>query len=73
MFGFFKRRKTTRGESKPSPIPQIDPIRCIRCGACAAVCPLNVIEVSDTLARITKGCNNCGQCIRACPLGGITE
>jgi electron transport complex protein RnfB len=73
MLGFFKRRKPDRADSGRKNCPRVDPVRCLRCGACAAICPLNVIEVSDTLARITTGCNNCGLCIRACPLGGITQ
>lgn len=72
MLGFFRRRKPDQADSGRKKCPEVDPVRCLRCGACASVCPLNVIEVSDTLAAIGEGCNNCGLCVKACPLGGIT-
>lgn len=72
MLGIFKRRKPDQDDSKRRECPKIDPVCCLRCGACASVCPLNVIEVSDALALIEEGCNNCGLCVKACPLGGIT-
>ncbi len=71
MFDLLKSRKRRPERKAPGLRPEVDPVCCLRCGACASVCPLNVIEVSDTLAQIGKGCNNCGLCVRACPLGGI--
>jgi ferredoxin len=71
MFDLLRSRRRRPEGQFPALHPEVDPVRCLRCGACASVCPLNVIEVSDTLARIGEGCNNCGLCVRACPLGGI--
>jgi len=51
---------------------KIDASICIRCGACASVCPVNAIEVSDVYVRADKSCTNCGLCAKACPVGGIT-
>lgn len=50
---------------------KVDGTNCIRCGACASVCPVNVIEVSDVQVRVEKGCTNCGLCERVCPVGAI--
>jgi len=50
---------------------EVNASRCLRCGACASVCPLNLIEVSDVEVRVGKGCTTCGLCARVCPLGAI--
>jgi len=50
---------------------KVNMANCIRCGACASVCPVNVIEVSDSQVRVEKGCTNCGVCERVCPMGAV--
>lgn len=42
-------------------------VGCIKCSACANVCPVSAITITD-IARIdyTK-CTNCGDCISVCP------
>jgi coenzyme F420 hydrogenase subunit beta len=39
---------------------------CSGCGACAAVCPEEVIEVEE-YPRLTGKCTNCGNCLMQCP------
>jgi coenzyme F420 hydrogenase subunit beta len=39
---------------------------CSGCGACAAVCPDEVIEVEE-YPRLTGKCTNCGYCLMLCP------
>ena len=51
---------------------KVDASKCIRCGACASVCPLNVIEVLDAQVKVLDGCTNCGTCEKACPVEAIT-
>lgn len=51
---------------------KVDASVCIRCGACASVCPVNAIEVADALVRADKNCTNCGICAKICPVGAVT-
>ena len=51
---------------------KVDAGICIRCGACASVCPVNAIEVADAHVRADGSCTNCGLCAKACPVGAIT-
>jgi ferredoxin len=51
---------------------KVDAGVCIRCGACASVCPVNAIEVADVQVRADKNCTNCGICMKICPVGAIT-
>lgn len=51
---------------------QVDAGKCIRCGACASVCPVDVIEVLDTHVRVLEGCTNCATCVKVCPVGAIS-
>lgn len=44
---------------------------CYNCGACASVCPLNVIEVMDRYVKVKEGCTECGLCADTCPVGAI--
>ncbi len=50
---------------------RVDTNICMRCGACASVCPVNAIEVADAYVRADKSCNNCGICAKLCPVGAV--
>lgn len=49
--------------------------KCVGCGACKRVCPVDCIEGSLKVRhRIDHNkCTHCGQCIQACPVNAITE
>lgn len=40
---------------------------CANCGACVAVCPLNVVKYEHGEPRLVGKCTDCGICISACP------
>lgn len=45
----------------------IDPRVCTRCGACASICPADVIAVEGDRVFLRGECINCGLCYRFCP------
>ena len=54
--------------------PKIKKDLCIGCGACAAVCPNNAIELVDGKAVIDpKKCKNAFECIKVCPVQAIVK
>lgn len=44
---------------------------CFYCGACASVCPLDLIDVMDNTVKVREGCTDCGLCADTCPVGAI--
>ncbi len=43
---------------------------CIKCGACAAGCPMSCIKEGDTKYEIDANvCIECGACAASCPTG----
>ena len=54
--------------------PKIKKDLCIGCGACAAVCPNNAIELVDGKAVVDpKKCKNAFECIKVCPVQAISK
>lgn len=54
-------------ESQPlEPRLVIDPARCVRCGACAEICP----EPGAGLPHLAERCRACGRCVDLCPTAG---
>lgn len=54
----------------------IDQSKCIGCGNCAVVCPVDFLNINSN-GRVEpyvdekKDCTGCGQCITHCPVGAI--
>ena len=47
---------------------------CIKCGACAANCPVECIKEADEKYEIDASmCIECGTCAGACPTGAISQ
>jgi ferredoxin len=51
---------------------KIDLLKCIGCGACTYVCPVEVLEIIDMKCRVAEGCISCGKCVPACTFEAIT-
>lgn len=51
----------------------IDTERCISCGTCEAVCPVNVIELVDAIPTLIGKCIECGICYGDCPVASFDE
>jgi nitroreductase/NAD-dependent dihydropyrimidine dehydrogenase PreA subunit len=55
---------------------RIDPGTCTQCGACAKICPSEVLTMNDGKVRVHSdtplGCIACGHCMMVCPNGAVT-
>lgn len=45
---------------------------CIKCGACAAQCPVTAISEGAAQYEISDACINCGSCAAVCPVSAIS-
>ena len=52
---------------------KIDRLKCIGCGACTFVCPVEALEIEDMKCKVDEEkCISCGQCLAACTWEAIT-
>ena len=53
---------------------KVDREKCLGCGACISMCPVQAISFKDGKAEIDKKkCIKCGTCKDICPVGAITD
>jgi Fe-S-cluster-containing hydrogenase component 2 len=46
--------------------------KCLYCGGCVGVCPVNAIILKDTRIIIDKEkCIGCGACVKICSVGAM--
>ncbi len=45
--------------------------KCIGCEACVAVCPVEVIAMTEGKAVVNEGCIDCSACVSECPVEAI--
>ncbi len=45
--------------------------KCMRCGGCVGVCPVNALELTEFGLKCDKNCTLCGICAKFCPVGAI--
>lgn len=50
----------------------VDKEKCIGCGQCVDVCPVNAIKLADGKADISDECIECGACVSTCSVGAIS-
>ncbi|MBO7508563.1 MAG: 4Fe-4S binding protein [Clostridia bacterium] len=54
---------------------KIDETKCIKCGTCKNVCPMEVYDFdnkTDKMVPDNSKCVSCGLCINMCPVGAIS-
>ncbi|MBR2136635.1 MAG: 4Fe-4S binding protein [Alphaproteobacteria bacterium] len=53
-------------------MPSVINNNCVKCGACAAICPVSAMHISDSQYVIDPDtCIDCGACIAECPQSAI--
>jgi ferredoxin len=45
--------------------------KCMKCGACVAVCPFAALELESFPENDPKKCTLCGTCEKVCPVSAI--
>jgi formate hydrogenlyase subunit 6/NADH:ubiquinone oxidoreductase subunit I len=45
--------------------------KCLFCGGCVGLCPVNAITMYETRIVITDACIDCGICVKFCPVGAL--
>lgn len=50
----------------------IDMKKCIGCGDCVDVCPVEALELKNEKATVNDECIDCAACVGACPEGAIS-
>ena len=55
-------------------VPTVDHDKCIGCGECVEVCPVEVFELEDEKAVPANAdeCLGCESCVEVCEQGAIT-
>jgi NAD-dependent dihydropyrimidine dehydrogenase PreA subunit len=61
-----------KGEAYQRMGVKIDPLKCVGCGQCTYVCPVDVLRVEDMKCRVREGCISCGECVERCHWQAIT-
>ena len=53
----------------PDHIFEVDEDKCFGCGACIALCPVNVLDLVDRMIVVNEEkCTHCELCIPSCPV-----
>jgi len=46
--------------------------KCMGCGQCVDVCPVQAIEIKEKKAVVSDSCVDCGVCLNACPVDALS-
>jgi len=50
----------------------VDVTKCLYCGGCAGVCPVDAMLLDETRIVINEACIGCRLCIKFCPVGALS-
>jgi ferredoxin len=51
---------------------KVDRSRCLYCGGCVGVCPVQALELKEVVLSVDSNkCIGCGICVKFCPVGAI--
>ncbi|WP_418791856.1 DUF362 domain-containing protein [Phosphitispora sp. TUW77] len=50
----------------------VDKEKCIGCGQCVDVCPVEAIKIENGIAVVSDECIECGACESECPENAIS-
>ncbi|MFA5385183.1 MAG: 4Fe-4S binding protein [Eubacteriales bacterium] len=50
----------------------VDKEKCIGCGQCVDICPVEAIKVDNDIAVVSDECIECGACADECPTEAIS-
>lgn len=65
LYFFYKTKKYTDKL-------KIDPAKCIGCGLCETLCPMQNLTVKNGISHSKNRCTMCYRCINKCPKQAIT-
>lgn len=73
LAGLFGQRLYFRGKTKHYYAKiKADPEKCVRCGLCASLCPMQNIALKDGKIVFNGNCTTCYRCFSNCPEKAIT-
>ena len=56
----------------PEHVFEVDEDKCFGCGACIALCPVNVLDLVDRMIIVDEeNCTHCELCIPSCPVSAL--
>lgn len=73
LAGLFGQRLYFYGKTRHySDRVKIDPEKCVGCGKCVGLCPMENLELAQGVAKAGNRCTMCYRCINTCPKQAIT-
>jgi ferredoxin len=53
---------------------KINNFKCIKCGACVGVCPVQALVLTEEGITFDKNkCIKCGACVKICPANAVSK
>ena len=52
---------------------KVDKKKCCYCGGCVAICPVDALNLAETILEVDDKCIECLKCVNLCPVGAIYE